>query len=554
MLLHLAIRDVVLIDRLDLDFSGGLTVLTGETGAGKSILLDALGLALGARADSGLVRAGQANAQVTATFEVRKDHPAQALLRDNGIDTEDQIILRRTVTADGRSRVAINDQSASVGLLRQVGALLVEIQGQFDGHALMDATTHRGMLDDFGGHARMQSATRAAWREWSAARTARKLAEDQLERVKAQEEYLRHVVGELDKLDPQEGEESSLAATRARMQARQKALGTLTQALNALAEEEGAEVKVASATRLLSRAPMEAGDIEPVMAALERAAHELQDASELLAALVRADGWSEGELERLEDRLFALRAAARKHQVTPEELPALYHRLRDELAALDQSETGLKKLHATEAQARAAYLEAARQLSQARKAAALQIDAAVMAELPPLKLDRARFVTQVAELPESGWGADGLDDVAFLIATNPGSTPGPLGKIASGGELSRFLLSLKVVLAGVSPVPSLVFDEVDSGIGGATAAAVGERLARLGRNLQLLVITHSPQVAALGDAHLTVIKSASGEGVSTTVTPLRAEKRLEEIARMLSGSSITDAARAAAAQLLAGRE
>lgn len=550
MLLRLGIRDVVLIDRLDLDFGSGLSVLTGETGAGKSILLDALGLALGARADSGLVRAGAAQAVVTAAFEVPDEHPAWALLADNGLEREDELILRRTLTADGRSRATVNDQAISVGLLRQLGALLVEIQGQFDGHALMDSGTHRGILDAYADLNGMVVASRAAWREWAAVREAKRIAAEQLERVKAQEEYLRHVVGELDQLDPQEGEESELSATRSRLQAREKLLGTLNSALAALAEEDGAEAKVAAATRLLSRTSSDAGDLEPIMGALDRASTELAEATESLARLLREDGYSQGQLERLEDRLFALRAAARKHQVTGDELPALYKRLKDELAAVDNGEAGLKKLEAQENETRKAYLAAAEALSSARKAAVMTLDGAVMAELPPLKLDRARFTTQVAKLPENNWGPDGIDDVAFLIATNPGSNPGPLGKIASGGELSRFLLALKVVLAGVAPVPTLVFDEVDSGIGGATAAAVGERLARLGKDLQLLVITHSPQVAALGDVHLTVVKSATATGVSTTVLKLEEEKRREEIARMLSGSSITDEARAAASKLL----
>ncbi|MFD2264282.1 DNA repair protein RecN [Lacibacterium aquatile] len=550
MLLRLGIRDVVLIDRLDLDFGSGLSVLTGETGAGKSILLDALGLALGARADSGLVRAGATQAVVTAAFEIPDTHPAWALLAENGLEREDELILRRTLSADGRSRATVNDQAISVGLLRQLGALLVEIQGQFDGHALMDSGTHRGILDAYGDLTSLVTASRATWREWAGVREAKRVAAEQLARVKAQEEYLRHVVGELDKLDPQEGEESELSATRARLQSREKLLGTLNNALSALAEEDGAEAKVASATRLLSRAGSDAGDLDPILASLDRASSELADATETLARLLRDDGYSEGQLERLEDRLFALRAAARKHQVTGDELPALYQRLKEELAAVDNGEAGLKKLEASEAETRKAYLAAAEALSSARKASVLKLDAAVMAELPPLKLDRARFTTQVAKLPDNNWGPDGIDDVAFLIATNPGSNPGPLGKIASGGELSRFLLALKVVLAGVAPVPTLVFDEVDSGIGGATAAAVGERLARLGKDLQLLVITHSPQVAALGDAHLNVVKSTAEAGVSTTVLQLTTDQRREEIARMLSGSSITDEARAAASKLI----
>lgn len=553
MLTRLGIRDVVLIDRLDLEVAPGLSVLTGETGAGKSILLDALGLALGARADSSLIRQGAGPAMVTAEFALPDGHPAWALLREQGIEAEDgQLILRRTLGMDGRGRASVNDQSVSVGFLRNLGAALVEIQGQFDQHALMDPANHRAILDQFGGLLDSLGGVRAAYRLWQAARDARQAAEAALERARAQEEYLRHVVAELQQLAPEPGEESELADRRARLQNRAKLLSTLQSALSDLAGESGAEAQLLAASRTLSRAPGTDPAIDAVLAALERASTELAEATDGLEALLRADGWSEGELERIEDRLFALRAAARKHQVTAEALPGLAEKLASDLAALDAGEDRLKHLIAEERQTRAAYLEAATALSAFRQEAAGRLAAAVTAELSPLKLDKARIEVQVEAQAEGFWGPEGRDKVAFLIATNPGATPGPLAKVASGGELSRFLLALKVVLAGTSPVPTLVFDEVDSGIGGAVAAAVGDRLKRLGEQLQVLVITHSPQVAALGSQHWRVQKRAadSDQRVTTRIDSLSRDARREEIARMLSGADITDEARAAADRLL----
>jgi DNA repair protein RecN (Recombination protein N) len=553
MLTRLGIRDVVLIDRLDLEVAPGLSVLTGETGAGKSILLDALGLALGARADSSLIRHGAGPAIVTAEFELPDGHPAWALLREQGIDAEDgQILLRRTLGIDGRGRASVNDQSVSVGFLRNLGAALVEIQGQFDQHALMDPANHRAILDQFGGLLDSVGGVRAAYRLWQAARDSRQSAESALERARTQEEYLRHVVAELQQLAPEPGEESELADRRARLQNRAKLLSTLQSALNDLAGENGAEMRLLAASRTLSRAPGQDPAIDTIITALERASNELAEATDGLESLMRADGWSEGELERIEDRLFSLRAAARKHQVTAEALPGLAEKLSADLAALDAGEGRLKALQEEERLTRAAYLEAATALTAYRQEAAGRLAAHVTAELVPLKLDKARITVEVAPQPEGAWGPEGRDKVGFLIATNPGATPGPLAKVASGGELSRFLLALKVVLAGTSPVPTLVFDEVDSGIGGAVAAAVGERLKRLGDHLQVLVITHSPQVAALGAHHWRVQKrQASPDArVTTSIDLLPLDARREEIARMLSGADITNEARAAADRLL----
>jgi len=552
MLISLAIRDVVLIDRLDLSLQPGLSVLTGETGAGKSILLDALGLALGARGDAGLVRRGANQAVVTAEFDLPADHPARALVADLEIDPGDTLILRRTVTADGRSRAAVNDQAVSVGLLRSLGAALVEIQGQFDQHSLLNANNHRDVLDDFAGLAKLRKEVAQAWRSWQQADQARAQAAEKLSQAQAQEEYLRHALGELDKLAPQPGEETELAEKRTRLQHRGKLMASLTSALSDLTGDRGAEPKLAGALRLLTRLGPEAGSsVDPVIASLDRAANDLADAVAGLEAMLADDDFEEGRLEQIEERLFALRAQARKHQVDIATLPTLRQTLAEQLASIEAGEDGLTRLDQQAAEAKAAYLRAAEAISHKRRATAEKLDRAIMAELVPLKLDKARFRTRIDTLPDGSWTHAGIDRIAFEIATNPGAEPGPLAKIASGGELSRFLLALKVVLAATSPIPSLVFDEVDSGIGGAVAAAVGQRLQRLGDKLQVLVITHSPQVAALGATHWFVVKRPGPEGgMTTTVEQLNASERREEIARMLSGAEITAEARAAADRLL----
>lgn len=552
MLVTLSIRDVVLIDRLELTFASGLGVFTGETGAGKSILLDSLGLALGARADSGLVRRGANQLSVTAAFEVAADHPARLLLADQDIATDgDPILLRRIVTADGRSRASINDQPASVGLLRKVGDLLVEVHGQFESHGLLDPDTHGAVLDAFAGLEAPLSAVRATWRSWRETARRRAEAEAALAKARGEEDLLRHALEELAALDAKPGEEADLAERRAVMQHGEKLLEAMSTAQSALAAGGGVEKALQTAMRSLERVAEKAeGRLDFVIAALDRAAVE---AGEATSALEKASGEIDLDprhLEQVEERLFALRSAARKHGVPVDELDGLRRRLEQQLAALDAGGDHLGALAEAERSARAAYVEAARTLSAQRQMAAVRLDSAVAAELPPLKLDRARFVTRVAPQDEPAWGPDGLDAVAFLVATNPGATPGPLGKIVSGGELSRLMLALKVVLARVSPVPTIVFDEVDSGIGGAVAAAVGERLARLAGDLQILVVTHSPQVAAKGGHHWRVAKVEAGETVLTRVEPLPAAARQEEIARMLAGETVTDQARAAAASLM----
>ena len=552
MLTSLAIRDVVLIDRLDLDFRAGLSVLTGETGAGKSILLDALGLALGARGDSGLVRHGADQASVTACFEVADNHPAFAVLAEQGLEAEAPLILRRVLTADGRSRAFVNDQPASVGLLRRLGDLLVEIHGQFDDRGLLDPATHREALDAFGGHAALLRDTATAHAGWRQAADALDRAKADAARARTDETFLRHAVEELDALSPEPGEEERLAEQRSLMMNAEQIAEAMAAALEHLSGDRGAESGLAGASRQLGRIAGKAGPIlDPALAALDRAAAEAQEAVHLLQSVASELETDPAALTKAEDRLYALRDVARKHGVEVDALPALRDTLAGRLAAIDDSGERMATLEAATKAAREAYAAAAGRLGEARRKAAGRIDKAVGAELPPLKLDKARFATRIEDMPEAQWGPQGRDRVAFEVATNPGQAPGPINKIASGGELSRFMLAVKVVLSQVSPVPTLVFDEVDSGVGGATADAVGERLARLGDGLQVLVVTHSPQVAARGGQHLRVEKRAGRDSTTTTVVPLSDPDRREEIARMLSGAEVTDEARAAANRLMA---
>ncbi len=556
MLTSLAIRDVVLIERLDLAFGAGLTVLTGETGAGKSILLDSLGLALGARAESGLVRAGQAQASVAAAFAPSEQHPARAILAEQGIEAEDEVVLRRVVTADGRSRAFVNDQPVGLALLRRLGALLVEVQGQHDQVGLADPASHAALLDAAGALDRLRGSVGEAHRALREAARALATAREEIAAAQRDEEFLRHAVAELQALAPAEGEEDALAAERQKLQQGERRNEAIAEALAALAPRDrrsaqpGAALRAAS--RALERLPAPNAEAEPALDALGRALDALAEAETALERLAHEGGPDPRRLEHVEERLFALRAAARKHMVPVVELPNLLSELKARLAALDAGTGQVAAAERRAAETRAAFLEAAGRLTEARQEAAQKLERAVAKELPPLKLDRARLVVEVAPRAEAAWGPDGVDRVTFLVSTNPGQAPGALDKIASGGELSRLMLALKVVLARGSPVPTLVFDEVDSGIGGATAAAVGERLARVAERLQVLVVTHSPQVAARGARHLSVAKQVKAGRAETRVTPLDAPQRREEIARMLAGERVTEAARAAADSLLAG--
>ncbi len=554
MLAGLAIRDVVLIERLDLAFGPGLTALTGETGAGKSILLDSLGLALGGRAEAGMVRAGQPQASVAAAFAPPAGHPAFDILREQGIEPEDDLVLRRVVQADGRSRAFVNDQPVGVALLRRIGATLVEVQGQHDQVGLADPSSHAGLLDAFGALDARRAATADAWAGWRTATKRLAEAREAIAAAQREEEWLRHAVAELADLKPEEGEEESLAAERQRLQQGERRAEAIAAAIAELTPRDRRAATPAralrEAARALERLPPPNEDAQPALAALAAAQDALAEAESALSRLLSEGGPDPRRLEQVEERLFALRAAARKHSVAVTDLPALAADLRARLEALDAGAGRVAALERDEAAGRRAYLEAAARLTEARREAAARLEKAVAKELPPLKLDRARLVIDIAARDETAWGADGQDRVTFLVSTNPGQAPGQLAKIASGGELSRLMLALKVVLARGSPVPTLVFDEVDSGIGGATAAAVGERLARVAERLQVLVVTHSPQVAARGAAHLRVAKQVRGGRAETRVEALPEGERREEIARMLAGEKVTDAARAAAESLM----
>jgi DNA repair protein RecN (Recombination protein N) len=554
MLLGLTVREIVLIDRLDLAFRAGLCVLTGETGAGKSILLDALGLALGRRAEAGLVRQGAGEAAVTAEFAVGRNHPAHALLREAGLDADaETIVLRRLLRSDGKSRAFVNDEPASIGLLRQLGDSLVEIQGQFEQRGLLDPAEHRAILDAFAEAAVDRAALAAAWHGWRGARQREAEAARLLASSREEEELLRHHLAELEALALEPDEEDRLAARRTLLQNAERLAETLSETIGELDGEAGAQAALARAARRLERARARAqGLFDEALAATERAAAETAEALAMLEAAARGLELDPRELETVEERLFALRAAARKHQVAVAELPALREAIANRLETIEAGVEGVETLVRLTAAARAEFVAAAERVSRARAEAARRLDAGVEAELKPLRLDKAQFRTVLTALDEPEWGEHGRERVHFEIATIPGAPFGPLAKIASGGELSRFMLALKLVLSGTSSVPTLIFDEVDSGIGGAVAAAVGERLQRLGTSLQVLVVTHSPQVAARGATHWRVAKSLSERRTVTRVEELDQETRREEIARMLSGRTVTTEARAAAASLIAG--
>jgi len=556
MLVGLSIRDIVLIERLDLELHRGLGVLTGETGAGKSILLDSLGLCLGARADSGLVRHGADKGQVSAEFFLETDHPALKLLAEQDLDQEQELVLRRVIGKDGRSRGFVNDQPISAGLMRELGELLVEIQGQHDRHGLMDASTHRELLDALGANGPRVKIVQGAWDAMRKAAQALAEAEEVLANARGDEEYLRHVLAELDEIEPVENEEAELAESRALLMNSERLASAVSDAEAALGGSEGAAARLREAERALEKvAEQAAGHLDGTLKALERAAIETAEAVASVEQAGRAFIASPAKLNEIEDRLYKLRELARKHRVTVDQLAELRNGFAQRLAAIDGGDDHLAALREAANKTRGIYLKATGDLSAQRQKAAKKLDKAVAKELPPLKLEKATFHTVVESLEEKSWTRDGADHIAFEVATNPGQPAGPLTRVASGGELSRFLLALKVVLASTRIAPTLVFDEVDSGIGGATADAVGERLARLSSDTQVLVITHSPQVAARGDHHWRVAKGAAGKKADQTiteVTPLDTTERREELARMLAGATVTDQARAAADSLLAG--
>ncbi|AOG02309.1 DNA repair protein RecN [Blastomonas sp. RAC04] len=550
MLLSLAIRDLVLIEALDLDFHRGLGVLTGETGAGKSILLDALGLAMGARADSGLVRQGAERALVIAGFDVAGHAAVAALLGDNDIAQEpgEPLLIRRQVRADGGSRAFVNDQPVSAGLLRDLGVLLVEIHGQHDDRGLINPKGHRDLLDSFG---RCDVAgVAAAWRGWQAAERAYADANAAIDTALRDRDLLEHNLAELTAFMPQPGEEAELAGDRAAMQKGERLSGDIADLFATFEGSKGALAQLRGAARKLDRIAEEHPLLNEALEALDRSVIEADDAEAKLRAASEALTYDSVRLDEMERRLFDLRALARKHNVAGDALPDLLARMQADWAALESGGANLTALDKARHAAKAAYVSAAEALSSERAKAGKALDAAVQGELIPLKLDAARFRTLVDPLDETRWGPSGMDHVEFLISTNPGSDFAPLMKIASGGELSRFILALKVALAEQGGAETMIFDEIDRGVGGAVASAIGERLARLARTTQLLVVTHSPQVAARGAHHLLIAKTSDGTVARTGVRLLDDADRKEEIARMLSGAEITPEARAQADRLL----
>src|SRR5437868_13569266 len=552
MLARLSIRDIVLIERLDIEFSRGLAVLTGETGAGKSILLDAFALALGGRGDAGLVRHGAEQGQVTAVFDVPKGHPATAILSDNGLDDTGEMILRRVQLADGRTRAFINDQAISVQTLKAVGAVLVETHGQHDERALVDASTHRQLLDAFAG---LEKDTAALEALWDIRRTATTTLDERragMERAAREADYLRHASQELKALAPKEGEETELANRRTTMMQGEKVATDLREAQEAIGGSHSPVSALSAAVRRLERRAANAPSlIEPAVRAIDIAINALEEADQHLHAALAATDFDPAELERIEERLFALRAASRKYSTPVDGLAALAAKYAADVALLDAGADQLKQLEVAADGADKRYSAAAAKLSAARMKAAQKLDKAVNAELAPLKLERATFTTQIESDPQSP-GPQGFDRIEFWVQTNPGTRPGPLMKVASGGELSRFLLALKVVLSDRGSAPTLGFDEIDTGVGGAVADAIGARLSRLASKVQVMAVTHAPQVAARANQHLLISKDAldKGKRVATRVNALAADHRREELARMLAGAEITAEARAAAERLL----
>ena len=547
MLRELDIRDMLIIDRLELEFQSGLNVLTGETGAGKSILLDSLGFVLGWRGRAELVRQGADKGEVTATFELSANHAARDVLIEAGFEPSNELVLRRVNYPDGRKQAYVNDRRASGDVLRALSDTLVELHGQHDDRGLLNARGHKPVLDSF---AEVDlDPVRGAWRRLSSAKRALKDAQRRLDAAREEEEFLRHAVAELDGLDPQPGQEAELDQARRMMQAGEKIREDISKALQAISDQ-GAEGQMRDAARWLEDVAEKAeGRLDGGIAALDRALNELADASQAVEMCMDELSFDPRELEEVEEHLFAIRGLARKHNVLADDLAEFAQGLRSRLAALDGGEAEIAGLTTELNAAQAEYDRLAGIVRATRIKAAAALDKAMAAELGPLKMERAVFVTEVT--PDEP-GPEGIDAVAFTVATNPGAPSGPINKIASGGELSRFLLALKVCLVGETQGITMIFDEIDRGVGGATADAVGRRLASLAEGAQVLVVTHSPQVAALGGHHWRVEKRVEGEATLSTVVPLGDSARVDEIARMVSGDTVTDAARAAAKVLLSG--
>ncbi|MBO6505680.1 MAG: DNA repair protein RecN [Kordiimonadaceae bacterium] len=553
MLTDLSIRDIVLIDKLTLSFSQGLNVLTGETGAGKSILLDSLGLALGARADRALVRSGEDRGSVSAVFSVDENHPACSILSEFGVDSgQGELVLRRQVSTDGRSKAWINDEPVSQGALAKVAHYLVEIHGQHDDRGLLDSGAHRDLLDTFAGLRPERDAVAARHAALKQSQAELERLQTDMQRAREDEDYLRHALDELANLAPEAGEEQNLADKRTLMMQGEKAAEDLAEFQELLFSGEGVDAKVRGVLRRMVRQGDElAAVLQPATEALDRAAEELSIADQELAKVLDGLSFNPSELEQVEERLFEYRRLARKHNCQPEDLVTLQTQFHAQLETIDQGEDALKMAKAAVEEARTKFAGAVQSLSKKRLVASEKLDALVNQELPPLKLEKATFRTSIESVPEDLWNEFGAEKVTFEVKTNAGSAFGAMVKVASGGELARFILALKVVLSNSAKPATMVFDEVDRGIGGATASAVGERLKRLSTGSQLLVVTHSPQVAAQGDIQFQISKADFGEQTRTDVVELSTEHRREEIARMLAGAEVTEAARAAAEQLLA---
>lgn len=552
MLTRLEIRNVVLIEKLDLDFSRGLSVLTGETGAGKSILLDSLGMVLGNRADTSLIRQGEDKLSVTACFKPdSKNHPVYDLLNEYDLEADEQIIIKRSLSKDGKAKIFVNDQSVTAKLLKDIGKTLVEIHGQFDNQGLLNPANHLGVLDNFGDYQSILLDVKEKYQAFKSARTARIEAEDTILKAKSEEENLRHFVDELSKIKTHQGEEEELSRRRLELMNSEKLVESLSYAYSCLTEGTDVPSALRQAEMAVSKAnSLVDGKYDELANMLDQALININEALSSLEDASNNISHNPNELENIESRLFALKALARKHNVLVDELADLLKDFQKQLSSIELGEEGLNALRAKEEEAKLAYIKSSNKLSEKRTLAAKELDKKVMQELPPLKMEKARFVTEISRKEPNNWSDTGFDEVQFTVSTNPNSPQGPINKIASGGELARFMLALKVNLAGCSNVAAMIFDEVDSGIGGATAQAVGDRLAKLAEQVQVLVVTHSPQVASKGNNHFKVEKSTKNNITTTHVQKLSKEQKLEEIARMLSGSSITDEARAAAKVLI----
>ena len=552
MLSELTINNVVLIDKLDLEFKSGLSVLTGETGAGKSILLDSLGLVLGNRAEVSQIRQGTEKLSVTAVFEGEgKKEEVSEFLKEYEIETDGELVIKRTLDKNGKGKIFINDQLISAKLLKEIGKFLVEIHGQYDNQGLLNPANHKSILDAYGNYKDLKQTVKRCWQEYKQAEKARQEAEANIAQAKEDEDNLRHWVEELERIGTYSGEEEELSQKRLELMNAEKLIDNLKAAYSSL----NGNIDIVSALRQAQTAmekanQIVAGKYDAIVEILEQSRINAEEAQNEIEEATNNINLNQNELDKIEERIYALRSIARKHQVSVEELPEVLEKFKQRLNNLEMGEDGLQNLRQKEEQARLSYKEQAKELSSQRKATALVLDGKVMAELAPLKMEKAKFITQIEEQKPEEWSEDGIDKIQFTVSTNPNSPQGPLNKIASGGELARFMLALKVNLAQTSNVSTMIFDEVDAGVGGATAKAVGERLARLAKDVQVLVVTHSPQVAASGNHHYKVEKNTQQNVTTTQVRELNGIERQEEIARMLAGETVTQEARAAAKVLL----